>query len=220
MDNQTFSIRYPLYALKRGDGYVAFDLAAGRPPGKGFGILVFTTEAHVGRYLAHTREEARVQVFDRVNVFRKFLRSLPDPGTLVLFDLLPDPHGNLQTRHPYPAGVVLERFLPEPGGIWGYPVYVLEHPTGLVCVRGEHGGRAGGWLLVYTDDDLADRARAAFAGPVEAVPVADSGAFARLVRALPADIQGVLFDPPDPRRGGRARALSRQHLLGNLEIEI
>jgi hypothetical protein len=221
VSSQDFSIRYPLFALKRDSDYVAYDLSLARPKGAGFGIPVFTTEVNVVTFLTHTGTQARIKRFDRVSVFRHFLRSIRDGGPVVLFDLLPDRKGNLHTDHVYPAAVVLERFLPEAAWVWGYPVYVLEYRDGFACVQAAHGGTPLKMLVVFTDWDLADRAVASAAEHLVAVPVADREAFARLVRGLAADVGGAVFDPPDPRRGGTAKtALLRRQLLADLEMEI
>jgi hypothetical protein len=214
-----FSISYPLFALKRDSGsYVGFDMANARPAGTGFGIPVFTTEARAARFLQYTEIVARIKPFDRVAVFRGFLRSIRDAGTFVLFDPLPNSDNLLYTDHAYPAAVVLERFLPEATWGWDYPVYLLRFGPGFACIDGDVAGRRVKMLVVFTDSDLADRAVAAAREPLAAVPVADREAFARLVRELNPDVGGAVFDPPDPVRGGVAKtALSRENLLANLE---
>jgi hypothetical protein len=219
-----FAIRFPLFALKRDGQYAGYHLPHPETGRTGAGVLVFTTEANVVRYLSRTGTQAQVCEFDRVAVFRKFLRSLPDPDTLILFDVLPDGQGNLHTHRVYPAGVVLERFLPDPGWGWGYPLYALRHRDGIgwACIMGAvTGGEVKKLLVVFTDEDLADRAVAAASQPLVAEPIPGAKEFARFIRGQ-ADVAWVAFDPPDPRRGGALVrwVYLRDTLLANLAIEI
>lgn len=217
MNTPGFSINYPLFALKTGSSYVGYDLSSTQPKRPGYGIPVFTTEVNVVAYLSHTKMQARIVRLDRSGVFRQLLRAIRDAGTFILFDPLPDARGNLRSDQVYPAAVVLERFLPEPGFGWDYPVYVLGLGKGYACVTGEHAGQVTKWLVVFTDSDLAERAVEAATDHVIAVPVPDREAFARIVRSLGPDGGGVVFDPPDPRRGGSVRsAMLRPRLLANL----
>lgn len=218
---QAFSIQYPLFALKRGSEYLIFDLNSAQPKGSGFGFPIFTCEANVAKYLVHTGEQAQIKLFDRVNIFRQFLRSIRDAGHVVMFDLLPDAHGNLRSNHVYPAAVVLERSLPEPGNWWGYPVFLLQLPGGWCCLEATHGDTALKVLVVFTDSDLADRAVKSATQQVTAVPIADRHEFARVVRGLAPDVAAAVFDPPENRSNAfNVRALPRQNLLANLEMEL
>ncbi len=238
-----FSITYPLFALKRESGdYVGFDSRKDTAQGVDWGIPVFTTEASATKFRAHTRTQARITTFERVAVFRRFLRSIRDAGTFILFDPCPGQDQTLYADHTYPAAVVLEQFLPEVAWGWSYPVYVLRFAPGLacidgndagtglsvaiplpnsgrlVCIDGDHAGTLVKVLVVFTDSDLADRAIAAAPEPMIAEPVADAEEFARLVRNLPTDVAGVVFDPPDPVRGAVAKTvIFRDTLLANLE---
>jgi hypothetical protein len=213
-----FSITYPVFVLQRESGdYVGSDAAPGvrTEGGSGLGIPVFTTEARALEFLLYTEAEDRVVSFDRVAAFRRFLRSLRDEGTLVLFDPVPGGDGVLYADHAYPAAVVLERFLPQI--VWGlsYPVYVLRRGGGFASIGGFHGGTFVELLPVFTDSDLADRAAAAARKPTAAEPIPDAAAFARLVRALPPSARGVAFDPPT---GGVANVvIFREELLAKLE---
>jgi hypothetical protein len=221
MSSQEFSIQYPLFALKRGSGYVGYDLGQGQLGGKGLGVLVFTTEANVLRYLILTRTEAQVKSFDRPSVFRQFLRSIDSPEKVVLFDLLPDALGRLHTSRIVSPAVLLERFLPEPGFLWSYPVYFLRCKEGLACIDTLHEGRPLKALVVFTDSDLAERAVAEAPEHLAIASIEDRQTFAQLVRGLSPDIGGAIFDPPDPRREGRVQSgILRPELLANLELEL
>ena len=135
-----------------------------------------------------------------------------------MFDPRPGPGNALYVDHPYPAAVVLERFVPPVEWVWGYPVYLLRTALGYACVSGPHEGVLVNVLVVFTDSDLADRAAAAAPEVMPLVPVDSGDAFARLVRELPADVVGVAFDPPEPGRGGVARnVVFRETLLSNLD---
>lgn len=220
MSSQPFSINYPLFALKQEANYVVYDLSNAQPKGTGFGIPVFTTEANLVQYLTHTRAAARVMRFAEAGIFRHFLCSIRDAGHIILFDLLPDDQGKLQSAQRYSAAALLEQFLPELGWAWSYPVYVLRVQHGFACVSVVHDGTPLKLLVVFTDWDLADRAEAA-AEQAVAVPVPDREAFARLVRSLSSGVQGAAIDPPDPRRGGRAAtAILLPQLLSRLEMEL
>lgn len=225
-DSRGFSIAYPLFALRRLDGeYVGF----GSREGAEFGVLVFTTEAGAVEFLrsAQSRPQRlrelqggiQIERFDRLAVFRRFLRSIRDSGTFVLFDPvagLDDDH--LYVDRPYPAAVVVEQFLPQIA--WGvsYPVFVLRSATpGLSLVSTEGHGEDGTrvtLLPVFTDADLADRALALAPHGTTVMPVPDSATFARLVGELPQEA-GVTFDPEPARRA--KVALLRDDLLENLE---
>lgn len=218
MGGPEFTIRYPLFALRRGSDYLAFDMARVRPPGSGTGILVFTTPEHVVRYMSHTRTEARVVRFDNSDTFRQLVALLHTKELPVLFDVLPDGSGGAQPTHVYPPGVLLDRFLPEPMLTWVYPLYVLARNDNLLTYQGERDGVPGRFLVAFTDQDLADRAVATQPEPMTARPVADPHAFARLLRALPAEVIGVLFDPPALQTGRRTTAVLRRDILAILDV--
>ena len=215
------TLAYPLFALKRDANYVGYDFRAGQPPVSVFGIPVFTTDGNVVKFLTATGIQAQIKAFDRVGLFRRFLRSLRDSNKIVMFDPLPDGRGNMHSARVYPAAVVLERFLPEPTWGWDYPVYVLGIAGGFACINGDVRGNASKMLVVFTDSDLADRAVTAAHESVAAVPVESSEAFAHLIRDLSPDVGGAAFDPPDPGRGGVVKtAVLREQLLADLEAEI
>jgi hypothetical protein len=227
-----FSISYPLFALRHpGGDYVGFGSRGGRPEvGRDFGIAVFTTEAGAVRFLRYAesrsqgRREAlghlRVERFDRVAVFRRFLRPIRDSGTSVLFDPVPGPDGELYVDHAYPAAVVLERFLPQIAWGWSYPVFVLRTAGPGLTLATTVGHREDGppltVLPVFTDADLADRALALVPRAATVAAVPDSEAFARLIRELPAGV-GVIFDHEPARSHVGKVVLLREGLLANLE---
>jgi hypothetical protein len=222
-DAHGFAIRYPLFALRHPNGDpVGFGPHAGPPA---FGVPVFSTEAAATGFLGDLdrrsqADGARVERFDRLAPFRRFLRSIRDSGTFVLFDPVGGPDGFLYVDHAHPAGVVLERFLPQVAWGWGYPVFVLRLAgPGLSLATAEGAlpdGRRVTVLPVFTDADLADRALPRVGRPAAVQAVADSPSFAQLVRELPAGF-GVLFDH-EPARGTTGKVvLSREELLANLE---
>lgn len=221
MSIDDFAIRYPLFALKRKSGYVAYDLGSIRLAPEGFGVPIFTTEANVVKYLTHTKIRAQIKQLDQASVFRLFLRSLRDPRTTtLLFDLLPDQQGNLRTDQVYPIAAVLERIVSEGAFIWGYPVYVLKHQNDYLCVQGDVDGVQRKMLVVFTDADLAERAIPPAPAPTVAAPVPNRKEFAHLVRSLAPDVEGAVFDLPDPRHRPSTRsAVLRQELLAHLEFE-
>jgi hypothetical protein len=213
-----FSVSYPVFALALdAGGYFGSEPA----PGSGNtdrAIPVFTTGAKADAFLRLSNAPARVERFDRVGAFRRFLRAIRDAGTVVLFDPVSDAANVLHADRAYPAAVILERFLPQVAWGWSYPVYLLRRGDGFAVAGGTHDGRRVTLLPVFTDTDLAGRALATTPRPASVVGVADRDTFGRLIRALPPAVWGVVFDPPDPpdRRVAHT-ALSRENLLADLE---
>ena len=221
-----FSLQYPLFALKRlKDKYLGIPMGDSWPYPDAVGIPLFTSPATVVRYLTHTKLRVRIKEFDRIAMFRMFLRPLRDVGTAILFDLHPDRNGMMHSAHVFSAATLLDRFLPEPSWGWSYPIFVLRFRDieGWACLDASgKEGRAGSWLVVFTDEDLADQAVAnAPAGqPLVATPVESKKAFAAIVRSLKKQM-GAIFDPPDRARGGVAKfVMPRQSLLANLDMEL
>lgn len=231
-DVQGFSITYPLFALRHRNGdYVGFGPQGEWPEaGSDFGIVVFTTEAGAVAFRQHlvsrSQEQrkvwkrVRVERFDRFAVFRRFLRSIRDSGTSVLFDPVPGPNGHLYVDHAYLAAVVLERFLPQIAWGWSYPVYVLRTAGPGLTLAATEGHREDGppvqLLPVFTDADLADRALPLVPQAATVAAVPDSATFAELIRELPAGV-GVIFDHEPARSQVGKIVLLREDLLANLE---
>lgn len=215
--NQRFTIKYPLFVLKRDSEHVVYSLDAESDDSR-VGLPMFTSQVTVVAYLVHTGEQAQISIIDRVAVFRGLLRSMRDAGHVVLFDLRPDTHGNLVTEHVYTAAFVLENFLPELGRWWDYPVYLLRSDDGLFCMQSEHEGVPMKVLLVFTDDDLADRAIRSAPQPYVPLPIAAPEEFAHVLRALPPEVQAVAFDPPDAQgKPMQVRANPLRQFLAKVE---
>jgi hypothetical protein len=216
-----FSIRYPLFALKRGGrDYIALELRLATPEGHGLAIPVFTTESKAAKYLGCLPEAGQIQVFDREFVFRMFLRGFRDTEHLIAFD--PEHRGEGRTRfgRVYPAAVVEERFLSESWG-WVYPMYAMYGWGGYHCLTARHKGVPMKAVVVLTDADLADREVAVnSAAGLVAVPIESREEFARFLRALPADVGGVLFDPPTDKGDWNVRGTVREQLIADLEATI
>lgn len=227
-DPRGFSLAYPLFALRQPDGeFVGFGPDRNRRQvGEGFGFVVFTTEAAAVRFLAHldrhsgSRSGIVVEPFERVAVFRRFLRSIRDSGASVLFDPASGPDRFLFVDHAHPAAVLLERFLPQPAWCWSYPVYVLRAALPGLTLHTTVGHHADGrrWTIlpVFTDADLADRAVDQAAKGAMPLAVPDAEAFAELLRELPAGYLVAFDHEPAHDRVGKV-VMSRDDLLANLE---
>ena len=226
-DERGFSIRYPVFALRRPDGdYVGFGSDGEQTPqGADFGIAVFTTEAGAAEFLRNfargsaERKRIRVERFDRFALFRRFLRSYRDTGAFVVFDPAHDGGEFLYVDHGFPAAVVLERYLPQVAWGLNYPIFVLRAAAPGITLHTTEGHRDDGERLtvlpVFTDTDLAERALPLASAGAAVVSVPDSATFERLLRELP-DVC-VVFDH-EPARGPIGKiVMSREQLLANLE---
>lgn len=232
MADPEFALRYPLFVLKTGPTqWLTCDLRTARPKaGRGMAIPVFTTEQKAAAFLRARRWEASVRVYAREPVFRRFLRSFPDPGQLICFD--PEALGGGRTRvgRLYPAGEVLERFTKDPGWGWQYPVYACYCWDGYATLDARHSSADGRYqdtpvrlAVVLTDADLADREIMTYhtARGGVAVRIETAGEFARFVRRLPPHVAGVVFDPPTARGTYvRNTGVLRDDLLDTLESRI
>lgn len=229
-DDRGFEISYPVFALRRPSGdYLGYGPDGDRPGGKSFGIAVFTTEAGAVNFLRSAdrrsrwhrgRTRLRVEAFDRAAVFRRFLRSVRDAGTFVLFDPVCGPDGHLYADHAFPAAVVLEQFLPQIRWGWSYPLYVMRSVTLGNVLAATEGQRDDGTrvtvLPVFTDADLADRALVLTSQPMTVVPIPDAETFVRVIGELQPGT-AVAFDP-DPARSAVAKTVMfRDDLLAHLE---
>jgi hypothetical protein len=218
-----FSLVYPLFAVQRGTGYVAFDLgAASGSPRAGMGVPVFTSEADARQFIERDIAGGEVKRFENAKEFRKFLRGIRDAGICVLFDLLPNDKGDLHTERVFPAAVVLERFMPEPGFGWSYPVYYLAVDEGFACVDGaSDDGQVAKLAAFFTDADLANRAIAAWGDKLVRREISSNQEFAAWLKSCEPSIAGVAFDPPPASPGNKAKhCVWRDTLLETLTIEI
>jgi hypothetical protein len=216
-----FSIRYPMFALKRGGrDYFAIDLRLATPRGKGLAIPVFTQETKAAEYLSHLPEGGQIQALDREFVFRMFLRCFRDTEHLIAFDPTHLRNGRVRVGDLYRPAVVIERFLPENWG-WVYPLYALYSWGNYHCLTTTHDGVPVKSVVVLTDEDLAERESAlnVVQGLVP-VPIKDREEFARFMRRLPADIGGAVFDPPTDKGDWNVRGMLRDQLIADLETTI
>ena len=111
-----FSIRYPLFALKRGGrDYIALELRLAMPEGHGLAIPVFTAENKASAYLSRLPETGQIQGFEREFVFRMFLRGFRDTEHVIAFDPKHVANGRTQVGRLYRPAVIIERFLSETG---------------------------------------------------------------------------------------------------------
>lgn len=211
-----FALRYPLFALRSGAGYLVHNMAECGLPSPAPGVLLFTSAANAERYAAHAGWDGAFEAIGSDAVLKIFLSGFQDPDTILLFDLLPGEDGALHTTCALAAASVRERFLSWTEFVGSYPVFVLRSGDQFRGVTGASpSGDEHTLLAVFTDADLADRAATTWAAPDAPLAFHSERAFADWLRGLPAEVTGVTFDPPDPKlgRGLGRHCVSRADLM-------
>lgn len=232
LPGEDWKLRYPVFTLRCGPGqYLTCDLGQVRPRGIGCGLPVFTTEQKAAAFLTGTDPPdgadapGEIVALERELAFGLWLQRSLHKGNemIVLFDPVPDPNGGVRAEDRVPAVELVEWFVRKAAWVWRFPVYAIRHPhERYKCGRFRQAD--GEWaitLAVYTDWDLADRAVLVDPLPSTAVPFKDGPAFARFLRALPAEVRRVALDPPcmADTRPGKFFCISREKLLADLDCD-
>lgn len=201
---------YPIFVLKKtGENYVC--LPGTRHDGeKVLYLPVFSSAELAAAFAAERKLEGQPHPLASAVHFRNFLRGCGAQVWEVLFD--PDSEAQMGV---WAASVdyLLLCKLP-PGFEWDYPLYAVELSPGVVaCVEGRgDDGMARRCVLLFTDDDLAERFIDAVMPIGRVRAIADPREFARFLRQfLPSEYAAfdlTNFKPGDvPRRGCRIETL-------------
>lgn len=201
MENE---IRYPLYAVRQGDGFAC----TGGTTDKGQEILalaLFSSLELAARYADHNDLEPHFAKIRSPNGLRDFVEKMHPDVVAVAFDLTIADDGTARVAFSEGVDELITR-LPEIAFTWDYPLYVLEVVPGAFASI--NGTAADGSQLVavavFTDSDLAARYRDSEEPAASIRPLNDAEAFARFLK-LCQPTSAVTFDLTKSTQGSIAK---------------
>ena len=230
MSATEFSIQYPVFVLKTGVRQtICMEIVEDERGAGGWGLVVFTTEcgADEFRRSSPSANGAQIRRFDQEEPFRELVRNADPKIVWIIID--PRNDGEMiRMRWTIPRAGFVERYLSEAAWGWDYPVYALHgwngyaHFDGYYTPDGETVERPLKMVIVLTDEDLATREAATrLSSGCMPISIDSPRAFAKFLRELPANVEGVVFDPPTKPGDWRVRTFKfRAALIAELEAEF